>query len=100
MKRELRLFFKEVGKEVKEPHHLASDFEHWSEQLRHHHINLSSRSLRKVWEVMAGKRHLSPQVLNRIALFAGFQSWKDLQETFRGDTDASINYEDDYQKEP
>lgn len=94
MKREMRLFLAEVGKDIKEPRHLAFDFERMSSQLKCHHVNLSGKSLKKVWEVMAGHRRLSPETLNRLALFAGFQSWKDLQETLRGDTDASINYED------
>jgi hypothetical protein len=37
----------------------------------------------------------SVENLNRLALFAGFQDWKDLRDAFHGDVDASINYEED-----
>jgi hypothetical protein len=94
MKKELRLFFAEVGRDMKQPKHWAIDFERLSRQLKEHHVNLSGKSLKKVWEVLSGQRKLSPEALDRLALFAGFQSWRDLQETLRGDTDASINYED------
>ncbi len=38
-------------------------------------------------------RKLSPATLDHLALLAGYQSWKDLQEALHGETDGEINYE-------
>ncbi len=95
MKRDLRLLLIEVGRKMKrEPQQLASDFERLSVALSKRHIHLSSASLKKLWEVVTGKRKLSDDALNRLALFAGFQDWHDLSEALHGDVDASINYEE------
>lgn len=95
MKRDLRNFFAEVGLRLKgEPHEVALDFEKMSKSLSNHHVDLSGRSLKRLWDVTTGKRKLSKEACNRLALFAGFQSWDDLLHTLRGDTDASINYEE------
>ena len=32
--------------------------------------------------------------LDRLALFAGFQDWKDLQKALHGTNDAALNYKD------
>lgn len=96
MKRDLKLLFEEAGKKTKEMteevHKYSSDFEHLSSHLLKHHVNLSSASLKKLWEIVTGKRKLSAAAKNRLALFAGFQSWDDLDDTLHGDTDASVNY--------
>lgn len=95
MKRDLRLLFIEAGKKMKqEPHQLVADFERISNALSKRHINLSSASLKKLWAIATGKRRLSPEALDRLALFAGFQDWHDLREALHGDADASINYEE------
>lgn len=96
MKHDLRHLFVEVGRKMKrEPQQIASDFERLSDMLGRHHIHLSSTSLKKLWEVMTGKRKLSDDALDRLALFAGFQDWHDLKEALHGDVDASINYEEE-----
>ncbi len=78
MKRDLRPLMVEVGKKMKrEPHRLAIDLDHVAAVLSKHHINLNAASL---------------------ALLAGFQDWRDLRDAIHGDTDASINYEDDREK--
>ncbi len=77
-----------------EPKHLANDMEHISSVLAKRHINLSSQSLKKLLDLFTGKRKLSPEALNRLALFAGFQSWSDLSDALHGETDASVNYEE------
>lgn len=95
MKSDLRKLFVEAGKKLRgEPHRVVTDFESISKGLGHHGVSLSARSLKRLWEVTTGKRPLSMEARNRLALFAGFQSWNDLLNTLRGDTDASINYEE------
>lgn len=98
MKRDLRLLFEQAGKKTKEKvkdeeQKHASDFAQLSAKLHHHHVNLSASSLKKLWELVTGKRKLSMATKNRLALFAGFQSWSDLEDAIHGDTDASINYQ-------
>lgn len=97
MKRDLKLLFEEAGKKTKEKSGKDKekplfDFEHLSLRLVRHHVNLSAKSLKKLWEIVTGKRKLSAAAKNRLALFAGFQSWDDLDDTIHGDTDASVNY--------
>lgn len=93
MKRDLKLLFEEASKKSREePHKLTKDFESLSSKLLRHHVNLSSASLKKLWDLVTGKRKLSLAAKNRLALFAGFQSWEDLDDTLHGDTDASVNY--------
>ena len=95
MKRDLRMLFAEAGKKLREePHEVVTDFENASHRLAKHNVDLSSHSLKKLWELVTGKRRLSMEARNRLALFAGFQTWDDLMDTVHGDTDASINYEE------
>ena len=50
---------------------------------------------RKLWQRVRGCGHLSRESLDRLALLAGFQTWRDLQEWLRGEGDASLNYDDE-----
>lgn len=92
MKKDLRSLLQEMGKAIRKSKELVPDFEHLSKVFRYHHVNLSKRSLRKLWEVAQNPHPLSPETRNRLALLAGFQSWDDLQDTLHGETDASVNY--------
>jgi hypothetical protein len=95
MKHDLKALLTEAGKKMKmKPQHVAADFEHLSQSLCRHHVHLSSSSLKKMWEIATGKRKLSPEALDRLALFAGFQDWTDLNDALHGDADASLNYDD------
>ena len=89
------MLFAEAGKKLREePHQMVTDFENASHRLAKHNVDLSSHSLKKLWELVTGKRRLSMEARNRLALFAGFQTWDALMNTVHGDTDASINYEE------
>lgn len=97
MKRDLKLLFEEAGKKTKEKtegrHKKHSfDFDGLSSNLLKHHVNLSAASLKKLWEIVTGKRKLSLAAKNRLALFAGFQTWNDLDDALHGDADAGTNY--------
>ena len=50
---------------------------------------------RKLWQRVRDCGHLSRESLDRLALLAGFQTWRDLQEALRGEGDASLNYDDE-----
>ena len=41
-----------------------------------------------------GKEKPSKKTLDRLALFAGFQNWKDLSKALHGENDARLNYDD------
>ena len=45
------------------------------------------------WELISKHKKLSPETLDRIALFAGFQSWKDFSEALHGEDDGQANYD-------
>ncbi len=49
--------------------------------------------LKKIWQHFSTHKKLSPETLDKIALFAGFQSWKDLNEALHGEDDGQTNYE-------
>ena len=93
MKRDLKLLFQEAGKKVKEgEHEVGHDLNSLSKKLERHHINLTTTSLRKLMDLVTGKRKLSIAAKNRLALFAGFQTWEDLDEALHGDADGDENY--------
>ena len=93
MKRDLKLLIEATGHKTKEgKHDIERDLDSLSHKLLRHHINLSASSLKKLMEIVTGKRKLSKGALNRIALFAGFQSWQDLDDAIHGNADASVNY--------
>ncbi len=93
MKRDLKLLIETTGRKAKAgKHELEHDLDSLSKKLLRHHINLSVSSLKKLLEIVTGKRKLSLVARNRLALFAGFQSWSDLEDAIHGDADASVNY--------
>ena len=51
--------------------------------------------LHKMWEVVKGKEKPSPQMLDKLALLAGFQSWEDFQGALHGTEDGLVNYSAD-----
>ena len=46
------------------------------------------------WVSAAKPEKPSQRTLDRLALFAGFQDWKDLQKALHGTNDAALNYKD------
>lgn len=101
----VKFSFVEMGKSVKslmeEFSHkapiydaVAADFEKVSAKLAKHHIHLNSKSLKKLWDYLASKEKPSKKALDRMALFAGFQSWKDFQKAIHGENDGQLNNDD------
>jgi hypothetical protein len=78
MKRDLKLLTAEVEKKIGVSVHVQSDWEKIMDVFRKHHYSF---------------KKLSPTTLNHLALLAGYQNWKDLQEALHGETDGEINYE-------
>lgn len=56
-------------------------------------IKLPAHVLQKVRSYLTGAEKPSKETLDKLALFAGFQSWEDFQDALHGKDDGSINYE-------
>ena len=95
MKRDLKLLLEEVEKKVGKKINLTSDFEKLSALFTKHHVFLKPATLKKVWTYLKTTDKPSPEALDKIALFVGFQSWKDFQEALHGEDDGQTNYETD-----
>ena len=50
------------------------------------------------WQLVTHGRHPSDKTLDRLALLAGFQNWKDLREAMRGESDAAFGFEEEKEK--
>lgn len=85
MKRKIGILLKEVGTKLVEKAKIGNDFEKMSFFFSQHHINLKSSSLKKIWHYLSDVEKPSHEFLDRLALFAGFQNWESLKETFMDD---------------
>lgn len=96
MKREIKKVVLEWGRHAPHPLDLSADFERLSKRLEQQSIHLAPKSLRRLflWLSNAKRERPSERTLNRLALFAGFQSWKDLHKALHGTNDAALNYKD------
>ena len=94
MKKKFRTIIEELGQKTHVRKELASGLERLSGRLALHHIHLESASLKKLIGYFTGKEKPSKKTLDRLALFAGFQNWKDLNAALHGENDAKLNYED------
>lgn len=94
MKKKFRTIIEELGQKTHVRKELASDLERLSGRLALHHIHLESASLKKLIGYFTGREKPSKKTLDRLALFAGFQNWKDLNAALHGENDAKLNYED------
>ena len=95
MKQELKLLMLEVEKKVGKEISAASDFERLARLFSLHHVNIKSGALKKVWNVVTIKEKPTAETLDKLALFVGFQSWKDFQQALHGTNDAGLNYEEE-----
>ena len=91
MKKKFRAIIEDLGHKTQVRKELVADVEKLSSRLAVYHINLETTSLKRLIGYFNGKEKPS---LDRLALFAGFQNWKDLSKALHGDNDAKLNYED------
>lgn len=94
MKKSFKSIIEELGCKTQVRKDLASDLEKLSGKLAVHHIHLETSSLKRLTGYFRGKERPSKKTLDRLALFAGFQNWKDLSAALHGNSDARLNYED------
>ncbi len=57
-------------------------------------INLSMKSIYRIWDRTHTLEKPSKKTLDRLALLAGFQNWADLNTALHGDNDADLNFKD------
>ena len=94
MKKSFKSIIEELGRKTQVRKDLASDLEKLSGKLAVHHIHLETSSLKRLTGYFRGKERPSKKTLDRLALFDGFQNWKDLSAALHGNSDARLNYED------
>ena len=94
MKKSFKSIIEGLGRKTQVRKELASDLERLSDRLAVHQIHLEISSLKKLIGYFRGKEKPSKKTLDRLALFAGFQNWKDLSAALHGNSDARLNYED------
>ncbi len=94
MKKSFKSIIEELGRKTQVRKDLASGLGKLSGKLAVHHIHLETSSLKRLTGYFRGKERPSKKTLDRLALFAGFQNWKDLSAALHGNSDARLNYED------
>lgn len=80
MKRNLRLLVGEVERKFGKRIDWKADFDELLSLFRKRHLTLDS---------------LSPRGKDRLALLAGYPSWRDFQDALSGDADGQANYDID-----
>ena len=65
--------------------------------LAKHGLCANLSGVHKLWDCLQRKEKLSVATLDKLALLAGFQNWKDLKAALHGENSADLNYDDDDQ---
>ena len=93
IRKELKALVKAVETKEGKSIPISSDFEKLAQIFSKYHISLQPLALKKVWTYVTGAEKPSTDVLDKLALFVGFQSWKDFQNALHGDDDGQTNYD-------
>ncbi|KGI61170.1 hypothetical protein HMPREF3034_01258 [Prevotella sp. DNF00663] len=91
MGKDIKIIWKEVQAKLNARETIQVDFEKLSKYFSKHHIHLKSASLRKLWKYVKGIEKPSPEVLDRLALLAGFDDWNTLRTTFKDEEENTNN---------
>ena len=94
MLNDLKLLTTEVEKKVGKSINLSSDFEKLAHLFKKYGLDVSEATLKKVWNCVSLKEKPSQSTLDKLSLFAGFQSWNDFKIALHGDNSADLNYDD------
>lgn len=62
--------------------------------LTKHGLCANSNGVHKLWDCLQRKEKLSVATLDKLALLAGFQNWRDLKTVLHGENSADLNYDD------
>ena len=96
MEKALKNFITQFQHKIPQHISLSVDYDKISKKLKQYHINL--KSLHKLWGYIQTKEKPSKKTLDRLALFAGFQTWNDLLTAIHGNCDGQLNYENKNEK--
>lgn len=91
MKKDLKALLNEVERAFGKSVTVATDFEKMAAVFLKKHIVISPAVLKKLWSGIDIKDKLSTDTLDKLALFAGFQSWNDFRKALHGDDNACLN---------
>lgn len=94
MKKGFRAITNKIGKFASHSLHMRRELNELSAKFDKLGINLSIKSLRRIWDKGFVLERPSAKTLDRLALLAGFQSWNDLKKALHGDNDGDLNYND------
>jgi len=93
MKQDLTALVKAVERKVGQSISAATDFEKLAFAFARQHVTLQPTALKRLWMQLSGAEKPSAEMLDKVALFVGFQSWKDFKDALHGDDDGQTNYE-------
>ena len=94
MKANIHTLTDQIGKFASHNLHVRRELNELSSKFDKLNINLSMKSLRRIWDKSFTMERPSQKPLDRLALLAGFQSWTDLVKALHGDNDGDLNYKD------
>lgn len=72
----------------------ASDFEKLARLFAMRGVSVSASALKSVWNHVGMKEKPSAATLDKLALFAGFQSWNDFKTTLHGEDRVDLHYDE------
>lgn len=87
----MKTIWKAVQTKLNVRENMQIDFEKLSKYFSKHQVHLKSTSLRKLWKYVKGIEKPSPEVLDRLALLAGFDDWNTLRATFKDEEEGTNN---------
>ena len=93
MKRDLTALVKAVEKKFGQSVTMATDFEKLAFAFARQHVTLHPTALKRLWMQLSGAEKPSVEILDKVALFVGFQSWKAFKDALHGNGDGHSNYE-------
>ena len=83
MKRDLTALVKAVEKKFGQSVTMATDFEKLAFAFARQHVTLHPTALKRLWMQLSGAEKPSVEILDKVALFVGFQSWKAFKDALR-----------------
>lgn len=71
-----------AGNHINNDSKMIREFKKLSEFASKHKVKLEPKALRKLTDILTGKEKPTREMLDKLALLAGFQNWESLKKTF------------------
>lgn len=71
-----------AGNHINHDSKMIREFKKLSEFASKHKVKLEPKALRKLTDILVGKEKPTREMLDKLALLAGFQNWESLKKTF------------------